>query len=122
MRINKLHFRLRAYSIIEVIVALIILLFLFFIAISFFVTVNKTGFDIQKLNAGNALNEYMLLTKINKTFFTDKAIINGWNISREVHAYPGTDSIVKITYTVYGKDSAASPLLIKNIIEYTATE
>ncbi|GAB3433153.1 type II secretion system protein [Niabella aquatica] len=116
MRFLKIRYRLAAYSIIEVIVALVILLFLFFIAIEFFTNVDKAGFNIQKINASNALDTYIFITDSTGDYVTEKNVINGWMVSREVQPYGMADSLVRVQYTVYRKDPALSPLIVKDLI------
>ncbi|MFT4093084.1 MAG: hypothetical protein QM640_05540 [Niabella sp.] len=114
-RIFKYH--ITAYSIIEVIVALVIILFLFFIATEFLMNMNKQGFNVQRIEAANALDEYMQTTNAAKDFSTAKTQINGWTVSREVQPFPGADSLISIQYIVYKKDSTLTPLLIRNNIQ-----
>lgn len=108
--------RLAANSLVEVIVALVILLFLFFIVIEFLTSVDQSSLTTGKISAANALNEYIYHTETKKTFNTGKEEINGWLVSREVQPYTAADSLVMITYTVYGNDSLIAPLMIKNKI------
>jgi type II secretory pathway pseudopilin PulG len=110
------QYRLAANSLVEVIVALVILLFLFFIVIEFFTNVDQTSLTTGKMNAANALNEYIYQTEKQKTFGTAKEAINGWLVSREIQPYSSGDSLATITYTVYSNDSLLTPLLMKNKI------
>lgn len=116
MRIKLLTYRLTASSLVEVIVALVILLFLFFIVIEFFTNVGKSSATTGKLSAAGALNEYIYHTETQKKFTTGKDEINGWLVSREVRAHPSGDSLATIIYTVYTNDSLYTPLLTRNKI------
>ena len=107
---------LKAYSILEVVIALIILLLLFFIAIEFFVTVNNAGFNIQKKNAEDALYEYIATTKEARSLHSETAEINGWKIGCEIAPYKELDSLVQITYTVFKKGTANDTLIKKMIL------
>ena len=110
------QYRLTASSLAEVIVALVILLFLFFIVIEFFTSVGQSSATTGKLSAAGALNEYVYHTETQKIFTTAQEEINGWLVSREVEAYPSIDSMATIVYTVYRRDSLYTPLLTRHKI------
>lgn len=121
MNLNLLKYKLNAYSLVEVITALIMLLFLFFIAITFFVTINQAGFDVQRMTATNALEQYISTTDREQTYRTSKELINGWLVSREVQPYGNKRDLIKIEYMVYKKEAGLKPIFTRTLIRNTGT-
>lgn len=116
MKMKLRTYRLTASSLVEVIVALVILLFLFFIVIEFFSSIAQSSGIAGKMSAANALNEYIRDTESQKKFNSAKEEVNGWLVSREVQLHPAGDSLATIAYTVYARDTLYTPLLTRNKI------
>lgn len=116
MAVLKLKHKIPAFSLVEVLVAFVILLLIFFIAIQFFTNINLSGFDIQKINASNTLDDYIYQSRKNGNFSMARDSMNGWNLTREATPYEDADSLLQVTFTVYKKDSLATPLLSRTVL------
>ena len=114
MRAIPSKYHLPANSLVEVVVALIILLFIFSIVIEFLTRINPSALNAKKIEASGVLNSYITDTEKQKKYFTSKEQINNWLVSKEILTIPASDSLLQIRYSVYGSgDSLLTPLIIK---------
>lgn len=103
----------KAFSLIESIVALVLILLVFFISIHFFVSVNESGFSMQRMNAASTLEEYIQASFLQKDFSVKKEVINNWTVSRE--SLPDA-SLLQVQFTVYKKDSTGTPFITRRFL------
>lgn len=114
MRGTPSKYLLPANSLVEVIVALIILLFVFSIVIEFLTRINPSSLNAKKIEASGVLNSFIKDTEKQKKYFTSKEQINNWLVSKEIQTEPRSDSLSQIRYTVSDiGDSLLTPLIIK---------
>ncbi|HMR85270.1 MAG TPA: hypothetical protein PKE30_19135 [Niabella sp.] len=113
---NIIKYKFVASSIIEVTVALVLLLFLFFIVIEFLVSVSKADFELHKAEAAYTLDAYIAKSEQEKNFYTTKEVLNDWEVSREVKQYEDKDSLLQIEYKIYRRDSLMAPYLKKVVL------
>ncbi|SDD44312.1 hypothetical protein [Niabella drilacis] len=107
---------LRAFSLIESVVALVLILLVFFISIHFFVSVKQSGFSMQRMNAAGALDDYIQNSLSRQDFSIQKEVINNWAVSREASPDTREPALLQVRFTVYKKDSLAAPLLTRVLL------
>jgi hypothetical protein len=98
--INK---RVSGTTIVETIVALVIILALFGIAVTVVVQVTAQSATSVKLKAAQAINEYALNTARHKSFVSEEIVVDGLAIAKEVSPYR-YDNVLAVTFTVYDKN------------------
>lgn len=92
--------RLPGATIIETIVALVIILIVFGIATTVFVQVSLNSFSVRKQKAVALINEYAVTTGEQHSFFNEEVSKDGLLLKKEVVSYPGNDHIAAITFQV----------------------
>ncbi len=98
-----------AFSLVEAIVTMVILLTIFFIGIYFFAAVNQHGFNVQEMTVSNTLDEYVTASKLENNFSTERKELNGWQVSRTSEPYEDVDSMLQVHFVIYKRDSTALP-------------
>lgn len=109
MVLLKLKSRLAAFSLVETLVAMIILLTLFFIGIYFFAAAARHGFNVKDMTADHTLEEYINRSIEDFSFTPEKKMLNGWLVARSSEIYNRADSLLYVNFTVFKNDSASSP-------------
>lgn len=116
MALSLLKYRLQAFSLVEVIVAMVILLTIFFIGIYFFASVNQHGFNVQEMAVQNTLEEYINTSKLANDFSIERKELNGWLVSRTCEPYEDVDSMVQVNFVIYKKASADQPFKQRTLL------
>lgn len=112
---------IRAFSLIESIVALVLVLLVFFISIHFFVSVKESGFSMQRMQAASTLEEYIQASFLHKDFSVKKEVIDHWTVSRESSADAKEPALLQVRFTVYKRDSLGAPFLTRTFLVSTQT-
>ncbi|HRO44817.1 hypothetical protein [Agriterribacter sp.] len=94
-------FRLTAATILETLVAMVILLTLFGIATTVFIQVTGSTYAVNKMATRYTLNRYIVQTAELKTYFNEEFEEAGIRINKQVEVYDKGDNMVKIIFTVY---------------------
>lgn len=113
--LNKIK-SIQAFSMLESIVALALILLLFFISIYFFVSVKESGFSMQRMNAAAALEDYIQISFGQKNFSVKKEMINSWTVSREAQPDIKDTALLQVRFTVYKKDSLGTPFITRSFL------
>ncbi|MCD2424448.1 hypothetical protein LQ567_16835 [Niabella pedocola] len=113
-----------AFSLIESIVALVLVLLVFFISIHFFVSVKESGFSMQRMSAASTLEEYIQASFLHKDFSVKKEVVNNWTVSRESSPDAKEAALLQVRFTVYKRDSLGAPFLTRTFLvgSQTASE
>ena len=91
----KKHFK--AFTMIESIVALVIIMLCFGIAVAIFVQVKNSQQAVIRLKATLAIEEIMLLSEENQYFLDEQFEYDGFYINKSCYAYqPGSNAIVVV--------------------------
>ncbi|HTC00444.1 MAG TPA: hypothetical protein VK705_07160 [Ferruginibacter sp.] len=98
-------YRLRGNTILETIVALVIIITIFGTATTLFVKVAASSTSMQKLTAENILKTYAIKTEEQKLFFTDEEEINGYRVKREVTAMDNLKNMTMIHFYIFDQNN-----------------
>ncbi|ANH80031.1 hypothetical protein A8C56_02690 [Niabella ginsenosidivorans] len=119
-RLN-IPYQLKAFSLIESVITLVLILVVFFITMQFFVSLNASGFSLQKQKAGNVLDDYLQASLTHRDFNTQKTMVDGWPVTRETTPYRNIDGISQVVFTIFKRDSANTPLITRLLLINTQT-
>lgn len=92
--------RLPAASIVETIVALTIILVLFGISTTVLVQTGMYSPSVQKLRAGQLMNQILVDTKEERRFFDEEINEKDLKARKQVVAYEGKNNLVKVTVII----------------------
>lgn len=92
--------RVPGSTIVETIVALVVILVIFGIATTVFVQVSLHSFSVRKQQAAALLNEYAVSTGEQHSFINEEVTKDGLLLKKEVSGYPGNDQVTVITFEV----------------------
>jgi hypothetical protein len=98
------NIKLKAATLVETIIALVIILVIFGIVTTFLVQVSLNSFSLQPARAAQLFNSYAAATDEKKSFFDEEIEQEGLIINREMiddHPLPG---LVHIKFRVYDKN------------------
>ncbi|MBO9620909.1 MAG: hypothetical protein J7539_17950 [Niabella sp.] len=121
MALLKYNRKLKAFSLVESLVTMVLVLVIFFIMIHFFVSLNQSGFNLQRMKAASILNEYVQASSEARSFTTKKETVDGWLVTREALPYPASAALEQVQFTIYKKDSLGTPLLTRTLLVNTKT-
>jgi type II secretory pathway pseudopilin PulG len=93
--------RLPAATLVETIVAMVIILVVFGIVTTVFVQATLTTASLKKLKAVQLANIYMEQTSEEKTFFDEETTKEDYKIVRQVTAYQGHTNLWKVSIVIY---------------------
>ncbi|HEY4208134.1 MAG TPA: hypothetical protein VGM31_15020 [Puia sp.] len=109
--------RVKANSILETTVAMVIILTVFGIATFVFVRVSATAANTGRLQAHQVLMEYAARTEKDQEFFDDRQMIDSFEVRRYVQGQP-TGALWKIHYYIYDRNH----LLLSDWQQYSLPE
>ncbi|MCF3107865.1 hypothetical protein LL912_03650 [Niabella sp. CC-SYL272] len=109
----------RAFSLIESVLALVLVLLVFFICIHFFVSVKESGFSLQRMNAASTLEEYIQASFLHQDFSVKKEVIHNWTLSRESSPDAAAPALLRVRFTVYKRDSLGAPFITRTFLVNT---
>ncbi|HET6243889.1 MAG: hypothetical protein H0V01_04385 [Bacteroidetes bacterium] len=98
--------KIKASTLIEVIVALIIVMITFGIAMVIFINVTHSDNQVQKLKASLILNESALKTSKENSYIDEKTEVDGLFINKTINPYeniPGLNLVLFEAFDVNGK-------------------
>jgi hypothetical protein len=95
--INK---RLPGATIVETIVAMVIILLLFGMATTVFVQVSLHSFSVKRQRAADMINAYALATGEDRSFINEELTKDGFVLKKEVENYQGREQVAAITFMV----------------------
>jgi hypothetical protein len=95
--------KLRANSILETIVALVIILTLFGIATSFFARVGARAVSVNKLAAEQVLQAYAENTSRNEEFFNSEEQVDSFAVRRRVFPVERYPNLLLVHFYVYDR-------------------
>jgi hypothetical protein len=95
-----IHKRLSAATIIEAIVAMVIILVLFGITTTVLVQTSVHSFSIKKIKATQLVNTYFTKTATEKAFFNEEIVLDDLTIRKEVQPYSRNEDLLAVKITV----------------------
>jgi hypothetical protein len=98
-------FRVNGNTILETIVALVIIITVFGTATTLFVKVAASSTSMQKLTTENILKNYATKTEEEKLFFTDEETIDGYRVKREVTALDNIKNMILIHFYIFDQNN-----------------
>jgi len=97
--------RVQSATLVETIVALVIILLLTGITVTIFVQITSTGYSSQKLKADLLLSYYSTETKDKKAFFDEEYRDGGFIIKKEITEGDYAKNIIWVKLSVYNQNS-----------------
>lgn len=95
--------RLKAESLFETIVALVIILTLFGIATTLFVRVESSTVSMKKMSAEQVLRAYAETTRREHQFFDSQEMIDSFTVKRQVVAMDQYSNLWRVHYYIFGR-------------------
>lgn len=93
--------KIQAATLIETIIASVIILILFGILISFFVQISVNSFSTQEMRADQILDRYIIETDEQKAFLNEEIEVEKFIIRREIIGDLKESGFVRIKFAVY---------------------
>ena len=97
--------RVIASTILETVVALVIIMTIVGIATTIFVRTSATLPTMQRLKAENVMKSYAERSQREREFFDDYEVIDSFAVKREVASAPRINNLWQMHFYVYNKDS-----------------
>jgi hypothetical protein len=94
------HKRLAAATIIETIIAMVIILVLFGITTTVLVQTSVRSFSIKRIKAEQLVNTFFIKTTKEKTFFNEEVVLDEFVIKKVVENYKGNDHLLAVRIIV----------------------
>jgi type II secretory pathway pseudopilin PulG len=88
--------KVKASTIIETVIAMMIILIVFLVAGTIFLNISKSGLTEKKIKAYESINNYYDQVKINDIPFQGKEEINGFLINMDIEAYGEKPGVVLV--------------------------
>lgn len=88
--------KVKATTILETVIAMIIILIVFLIAGTIFLNISKTGLTEKKIKATETINIYIEQLKIGELPYESKEELNGFSLITEADDYPGRPGIAMV--------------------------
>ncbi|WP_205511069.1 hypothetical protein [Longitalea arenae] len=104
-----IHKRLAAATIIETIVAMVIILVVFGITTSVLVQTSVRSFSIKKIKAAQLINTCFIKTTNEKAFMNEEIVMEEFVIRKEVQNYKDNEQLLAVTIIV--SDNSKNELL-----------
>ncbi len=95
----KMHGRIEASSLVETVVAMIIILSVFGISMMVYMNVVKTGINLSNLNASLQLNELAEKTKKEKLYVDQTIESKGFSIQKKITKYNHDENLLLLEIT-----------------------
>ena len=93
--------KVKAATLVETIVALVIILVITGITVTVFVRVTATGFSMKQMRAASLLNRYSMETKKQKSYFDEEFREGDFLVKKQVLENSYSEDIVWIKLSVY---------------------
>src|SRR5688500_580384 len=90
--------RLPGATIVETIVAMVIILVLFGMATTIFVQVSRHSFSMKRQQAADLINAYSLATGEERSFVNEEISKDGFVLKKEVVSYRGHEQLTAVTF------------------------
>jgi type II secretory pathway pseudopilin PulG len=104
-----IHKRLAAATIIETIVAMVIILVLFGITTTVLVQTSVRSLSIKRIKAAQLVNTLFVKTTNESAFFNEEIVMDEFVIKKEVQNYNGNDHLLAVKIIV--SDNSKSELI-----------
>lgn len=100
--INK---RVPAATIVETVVAMVIILVMFGITTSVLVQTSLHSFSVKKIKAAHIINDYFSKTAEENLFFNEEVAKDGFVVKKEIENYRQNGQVIAITVSVLDNNS-----------------
>jgi len=108
--------KVRASSILEVIIAMVVIMVVFGIAMMIYINVTRVSMSAQKIRAEAILNETMLQLENTNGANTESFTADNFRIEQEVKAYNDDKDLLEIDLTAYDANQKKLTELHKVVI------
>jgi len=116
MALLTVNTKLKAFSIIESIVTMVLILTVFFITVHFLVSLNQSGYNTQRLKARSALDSYIRSAFAQKEFSNNSTIQDGWPVATISNRYKETEDMIQVSFIVYKKDNSGQQFIHREFL------
>lgn len=113
-----MKYKLKSFTLIESIVALIIIMLCFGIGLMIYVNVMKSDSNFLKLKSSALLKEIVINTKINKHFIDEQYSFKEININKRIEKYKDQDNLNIVIFEAYDKSGKKICEMKELVIEY----
>ena len=114
VNLSELILRLKASTLVEIIVAMVIISTVFVLSLAVFVNISKNSNNGLKLKAALISEEVMVSTRQNKLYIDEEIDIDHLDIIKRVSTYKSYKDLVLVSIEI--KDKRGKSLLIKKEI------
>lgn len=101
---SKLNKRVKASTILEVIVSMVVIVLVFGIAMMIFANVTRTSLSVKKTKALAILNHVMSIAEMNQQNITQTISVDDFRIEQEVKPYGENANLIDIHLTAYDQN------------------
>lgn len=120
MAVLTISKRLKAFSVTESIVTMVVLLSVFFTVMHFLATVNESSPGAQRIKAASVLNTHVQQRLEQKEFTNSRVMVNNWTISTESVPYSNAEGIMQVSFTIYKREAPETPIITRTLLVTTA--
>ena len=92
--------RLPSATLVETIVALVLIMLIFGIATTVLIQTNKSSFSSKKIKADNFIDQYAAETDVEKSFFDDQKEVSSFTIQKKIEENKSGQKVVFIKFSV----------------------
>jgi hypothetical protein len=97
--------RLSAATLVEAMVAMVIILVIFGITTTVLVQTSLRSFSVKRIKAAQLVNTLFAKTISERSFFNEEVTLDGWIIRKDVQQYNGNNRVLEIKIIVLDDDS-----------------
>ena len=92
--------RLRSATLVETIIALVIILVIFAITAVVLIRTNSTSFSIKKLRAAQLIDQFADETEKEKSFFSDEKVVGSFKLQKQIEENSFKEKIVILKFSI----------------------
>lgn len=96
--------KLRASSLVEVVVALVIIIVSFALCVMIFTQTGLTAHNGYLEKGMAELDSYIQATRLNKNYFNERKTVGKYTVERRASAYDNYDNLLLLQFYIYGSD------------------
>ena len=97
--------KVKAATILETVIAMVIILIVFLVAGTIFLNISKSGVTEKSIRAYESINNYYSQLKIEEIPYQDKEEINGFLINTDIENYNDKPGLALVHCWVYDTDN-----------------
>jgi hypothetical protein len=115
MAILTVKRKLKAFSIIEAIVTMVLILTVFFITAHFFITISASDHSTMRVKANSVLDAYIHASFVKNDFSNKRTKLNDWPVATITSEYRNVPGMIQVSFIIYKKDGS-TPFLSREFL------